>query len=192
MQLTADDRHFSAETMARVAEKSVTLLRDRRKRLPLKRGQVKSALIVAIAPDDQAYEEMHFLAQELEDRGMGVTLRRNISPAELPAVQGEYGLIFYALASRPHRPRGPLGFFGPEADSIWASLTSGAGKSIVVSFGSPYHIDEYCEAADIYVNAYSIEEASQRAVVRALFGEIGFAGHSPVRLGDPDTGGRMH
>jgi len=82
----------------------------------------------------------------------------------------------------PHKPMGPLNFTGEHALAIWWTLTAGVNKCVVVSFGSPYHFNEYFERANIFINAYSPVPMTQRAVVRALLGEIPFQGTSPVTL----------
>ncbi|MGE5551342.1 MAG: glycoside hydrolase family 3 protein, partial [Bacteroidota bacterium] len=47
-ELTAEEMLFTENTAVRVAEGSVTLLRDRRGRLPLKRPEVRNALVIGI------------------------------------------------------------------------------------------------------------------------------------------------
>jgi beta-N-acetylhexosaminidase len=75
-----------------------------------------------------------------------------------------------------------LNFHGLEAESLWAALSSGREKSIIVSFGSPYFFNEYFQAAEVYINTYSCVSATQKALIKALFGEIDFTGVSPVEL----------
>jgi hypothetical protein len=55
-------------------------------------------------------------------------------------------------------------------------------KIIVVSMGSPHLLNEYFERVHTCINAYSYDESTQSAVVRALLGEIPFVGSSPVSL----------
>jgi hypothetical protein len=55
---------------------------------------------------------------------------------------------------------------------------------IVVSLGSPYLLYDM-PWAETYLNTYSPNSYTLRALKRALFGEISFEGVSPVRLEDP-------
>ena len=52
---------------------------------------------------------------------------------------------------------------------------------IAVSFGSPYLVREIPNVAT-YLCAYGIQPVMQRAVVEALFGEIGISGKLPVTI----------
>ncbi len=165
-----------------LAEKSLTLLRDRRGLLPVNPANAGKILVAAITPDNSAFERFSALKSALEARGCAVDAKRNLWFSDIDRAAGEYDLIIYVLERTPHRPMGPLNFWGGEAGGIWSALASGREKSVVVSFGSPYFCAEYFDAADVFVNAYSPVPASQEAFVRALFGEIGFAGKSPVRI----------
>ena len=52
---------------------------------------------------------------------------------------------------------------------------------VVVSFGNPYLLSEFPEA-QAYLLAWSSTEVTQRAVARALFGEIPIQGRTPTRI----------
>jgi beta-N-acetylhexosaminidase len=52
---------------------------------------------------------------------------------------------------------------------------------LVVSFGNPYLLREFPDA-QAYLLGWSGAEVSQRAVVRALFGEIEIQGRTPTRI----------
>ncbi len=60
-------------------------------------------------------------------------------------------------------------------------LMKGVSQSIVVSFGSPYALDDFREA-DILVAAYDTSCAAQDAVFKCISGESPFRGHLPVTL----------
>jgi hypothetical protein len=48
--------------------------------------------------------------------------------------------------------------------------------------GSPYYYKEYFESADTYINAYYFDQATIKAAVAAIYGEIPFEGKSPVSI----------
>ena len=60
-------------------------------------------------------------------------------------------------------------------------------KIIVISFGSPYIGEQYFERVNTYINAYSNDQLTYSAVVKALLGEIPFQGISPVKLSENVT-----
>ena len=55
-------------------------------------------------------------------------------------------------------------------------------KRIAVSYSNPFLTEFYEGVVPLKVNAYSCDTFSQRAVVKALCGEIPFVGKSPVKL----------
>jgi beta-N-acetylhexosaminidase len=182
-KLTDQDCRCVAAAEKDTAEKSLTLLRDRHRQLPLSKDKIKKVLIVGITAHEETFKDFKILKEEFEARGMQVELKRNTgedAPQEM--IGDEFDLIFYAIHNQPHKPMGQLNFFGDQAWGIWWTLTAGVNKCVVVSFGSPYHFNEYFEMANVFINAYSPVPGTQRAVVRALFGEIPFQGTSPVVL----------
>lgn len=171
---------FATRVSIEVAERSLTLVRDERGLLPLAESKPNNVLVVGITSADSDYNDLDTFRQAFQERGIEATLRRNIWYEELVAIEGNYDLIVYAPIVRHHRPMGPLAFFGDQASSCWSALTAGREKSVVVSFGSPYVIEDYFDMAATAINAYSNVPSTHRAVVRALLGEIPFAGRSPV------------
>lgn len=171
---------FATRTSIAVAERSLTVVRDENRLLPLAESKLKSVLVIGITSADSDYNDLDTFRQAFLERGIEATLRRNIWYEELAAIEGNYDLIVYAPIVRHHRPMGPLAFFGDQASSCWSALTAGREKSVVVSFGSPYVIEDYFDMAATAINAYSNVPSTHRAVVRALLGEIPFAGRSPV------------
>ena len=55
-------------------------------------------------------------------------------------------------------------------------------KTIVISLGSPYLMNEYFERVNCCINAYSNNAATHEALIKALTGDIPFQGVSPVNL----------
>lgn len=65
--------------------------------------------------------------------------------------------------------------------AFWRGYALRNKRTVFVSLGDPYKLYEM-PYLRTYVNAYSASDTTQRAVVRALLGEIGFEGKSPVAL----------
>ncbi len=128
------------------------------------------------------YDKLCHLKSVFNNRGVQADMRRNLWQDELERTSDDYDLILFALSRTMHKPIGPLEFWGGEASSIWTSNTSDKDKTVVVSFGTPYSYRYYQESDMTYINAYAPEPIMQEACVKALFGEIPFAGISPVKL----------
>lgn len=180
-----EKRLFIETTSSKVADNSITLIRDANNFLPLTSDIIKTALIVGITPNADHYEQMRLIKDEFEKRGVKTHLQRNIDYETRGWVdiysQG-HDVIVLALSRFPQRPFGAMNFMAPDFYSLWGGLCHGREKTIVVSFGNPYHLNEHFESAKVYVNAYSFVEQSMNAFVKAVFGEIPFSGKSPVNL----------
>lgn len=177
--------------MARtLAEKALTLVRDRKQALPLRAGRDRKILLVGVVPEsrkggDGGFRELEMLRQGLERRGFETTLQRNLLyetqgwDSDAPAV---YDRIVAVIIKTPHNPFGPLQLWDDEAQSAWGINALPKEKLIVVSLGSPYVINEYFERVDTCINGYSHDMSTLEALVRALTGETPFVGTSPVSL----------
>lgn len=177
-----DDVEFYREIEEKITEKSLTLLNNYNDLLPLKKENVKNVFIVGVTPDDGEYEKLCKLKSEFEKYGMNVTMQRNVWTDEIEKAGKEYDLIVFALCRNMHRPIGPLDFWAEEATSIWSSNCSDKTKTVIANFGVPYMYKYYEHSKYTYIDAYSPQGGSVRAVVKAIFGEIGFEGKSPVQL----------
>ncbi len=176
---------FIETTSQRVAENSITLVRNEDNLLSKLTNRPRKALIIGVAPNDMHFQKMSIIKEEFEKRGIAADLQRNID-YETDGWKDTYShgndLVVLALARFPQRPFGAMNFMSPEFFSLWGCLCHGRQKTVVVSFGNPYHLHEHFEASKIYINAYSFVDQCMQAFVRALFGEIPFLGKSPVNL----------
>lgn len=175
------DKLFVRETQIKVAEKSVTLVKDTHGLLPFKKD--KKILLIPITHHTPAFDEARRLKSEFEKRGSTVLYYESGLPEnELEKLVKEVDVVVYALFTRSFKPIGPIDFFAGEAVKVAYSLKSGVNKTVVISFGSPYFEGEYFERSSTYINAYSMLEPSVRACAKALYGEIPFTGFSPVNI----------
>lgn len=169
----------------KVAEKAVTLVCDKKNMLPISPDKYKTILIVGVTPNKQYYEQLETLRSELESKGFDVSLRHNVQYEadgwEDRYSQG-YDLIIWALNRFPQRPFGGMDFFVDECFSIWGALCDRKEDTIVVSLASPYSYNEYFLQANVFINTFSYVKESQKALARALVGEIPFNTFSPVKL----------
>ena len=177
----ADDEFFR-RISENISRESLTLVNDKNKIIPFDKNKIKNIFIVGVTPDDMQYQDMYKLKEEFEKYGFNVHMQRNVWTDEIEKVSDENDLILFALCRTTHRPVGPVDFWGDEATSIWASNCSDKSKTVVVSFGSPYFYKYYNISNVTYINAYSSSGQTVSSVVKAILGEIGFNGKSPVEL----------
>jgi beta-N-acetylhexosaminidase len=173
------------EMSRKVAEGAVTLVCDKKNMLPLSRAKYKSILIVGITPNKQYFAQMETLRSELENKGFEVSLRHNVqyeADGWEDCYSEGYDLIIWALNRFPQRPFGGMSFFQDECFSIWGALCDRKEDTIIVSLASPYCYNEYFLQANVFINTFSFVKESQKALAKALTGEIPFNRDSPVKL----------
>ncbi len=74
-----------------------------------------------------------------------------------------------------------VGFAGPGAQFLGQVLAVNPQKTIVVSLGSPYLIDDFPNIQN-YVCTYSLVTTAETSAVKALFGEVHNKASLPVTL----------
>lgn len=183
---TAEQRQASRETARKVAEASLTLLRQARGQLPLRKEQTPRLLLVVVAPVGLVEGRLRTFAptvDALEARGFQVDLRANLSFYDGGVRESEaYDRILFAFDRHTHEPIGTLQLYETEALTVYTANSLPREKVISISYGDPYVHDVMLPGVETAINAYSDCLATQEAVVRALVGEIGFPGQSPVDL----------
>lgn len=189
--LSDEEKAYVKDVGRRVAEGSVTLLRDEVGNFPLTPDRCKRIAVVAASHWPAAFAEAELLCEELRQRGFEVDYyaepnkifyKEGVGRNE---VMDTYDRIIYATFTRVFRPSGPEDFYGEMCRLTQIALSHAVNKSIIVSFGSPYFMDEYFGRGRTCVNAYSFVSSSVRAFVRAACGETEFAHFSPVKLEHP-------
>lgn len=185
---TALSKNFAqgefAITSQGIADRSVTLLRDLENILPLDATRPLRILLLAIAGDaDSAPAE--YLERELQWRADSLQVVRvdtrysTASLAKVPATE-TYDVIIAALLVRVADRKDSVSL-PPEQIQIVENLFKLPKPVIVACFGSPYLIEKFPQAPT-WIAAFSTADVSQRAVARALFGEIAVGGKIPVSV----------
>lgn len=166
-----------------IAKRSVTLVRDRRNRLPFNKNEVKHVTIIASSHTDYFHKELEHMKAEFERRGTTVTIQRRLqNEPELRKISAQSDLIIYAAYLAGHEPKGMPSFYGEEMNTFTFAFAAGAEKSIGVSLGHPFIHYDTMEQADIFLNIYGRGTACMKAFVEAIYGEIPIVGKSPVKL----------
>jgi len=167
-----------------IADCGVTLLRDSPRLLPLDSTRPTRLLLVAISADpDTGPGEA--LESEIRSRVDSLNVVRadarfcRIETLTLPAPE-TYDIAIAAIFVRVADRKGNVGF--PEDQRAFIERLLANGKpTIVAAFGSPYLIERFA-AAKTWLAAFSTNDVTQRAVGRALFGEVPITGKIPVTV----------
>ena len=173
-----------------VSQKALTLVRDRNQQIPLDPKADKNVLLIKVANEGRKggsgeINALDNFGEELRKRGFEVDTQHNLlyeSQGWTEDVSTQYDKIIVALARRPHAPFGPIQLWDDEAQTAWGVNAMPKDNLIVISFGSPYHINEYFERVNTCINAYANTPMMHQAVTGALLGEFEMTGISPVDL----------
>jgi beta-N-acetylhexosaminidase len=166
-----------------VAERSITLVRDRRGMVPLDSGARVLSVTYADAVDLNAGR---WFDRELGRLGFTVGSFR-VDPQTPPEVYARIAALAdsadVVVVSAYVQPRENVGTVGARGGfpAFVESLSAGGGRVVGVSFGSPYVIGFY-PSAPAYLLAWGGAEVSQRAAARALAGETAITGRLPVSI----------
>ncbi len=126
------------------------------------------------------------LVGELRARGETVTTFRIYPPSGAASYDSARALIrgsprvIFASSVRPIAWRGHVALPDSLARLIQATTTQ--KPTMLVSFGSPYLLNQIPDFQGGYLLAWSDAPAAERAVARALTGEAAIRGRSPVQL----------
>ena len=183
--LSSNEEIDIKSTAQEVANNAVTLLVDEHNEIPLSPKNNKSIAIVNLSQIDRT-PELQYTAKLLEAKGFKVdTLIHNPIFFEWQSKLDffeKYDKVIVAFENRYFNPLGASMLKDKEALGLWTMGMLPQSKIIAISYSNPYYVNFYFDSAPIRINAYSIDEFSQKAVVDALTGDIDFKGTSPVRL----------
>jgi beta-N-acetylhexosaminidase len=177
-----------------IAERSITLLRDRDGVLPLRpgaAGRIGGDRVAVVAPrptdltpaDTSSYVRLR-LADRLREGGLDVDeveIPLDPGPGDIDAVRARLRGIGVAIVGTVDALGHPS-----QAGLIDALLADGIA-TIAVALRTPFDLAAYPGAATA-IATYGIQPPSLEAAADAILGRIAFAGSLPVRLVVPSTG----
>ncbi len=170
-----------------LAERSMTLLRNENKVLPLDLQQAEKTLFIIAAGDDDADQGAVFKAA-IEQRvktARVVKVDKRTTSAEyaqlLSDVKSAETVVVGAFVKRAAL-KGTVALPDEEAEFVRRAISANQ-KTAVIAFGSPYLLQQFPQAKS-YLAAWAVEDVAQTAGVRAIFGETAISGKSPVALPD--------
>jgi beta-N-acetylhexosaminidase len=166
-----------------IAERSITLVRDRAGLLPLRlKPEARIAVIVPKPIDLTPADTSSYVTP-----GLAAALRRyhpNVDEYLIPYApqEAEIAILIDQLRDYNILILGTLNAHASpgQAEFVRQALKLGL-PAVVVALRLPYDLTVFPEA-QTYVCTYSILEPSMQALAKALFGQIKFAGQLPVSI----------
>ena len=167
-----------------VATRSITLLRDRDTVLPVDARWTRRVLSLTYGrPDDLiaggTFDAALASAVEVTDRmRVGPDTPKEVYDS-LKALAGEADLVIVSVYVPPRSGTGEVSVSKDMANFIEA--VGPERPMMVISFGNPYLLAALPESPG-YLIAWGAHEVSQKAAVRALFGQEAISGRLPVSI----------
>ena len=175
----------SAKLRQEVAENALSLVCDNNKMLPLDAEKYKTVTILYSGFGKGIFESLKYMKDEFTKHGAETVniIERWSSKEEAADYGAKSDLLVYVSHIACHQPSGVAGYQGDDFSTFYHT-TAGKqkGKRIGVSFGSPYVYFDYYYDFGCFVNAFNNSEETQRAFVKAIYGEIPFKGTQPFKL----------
>jgi beta-N-acetylhexosaminidase len=173
-----------ADDAQAIADRGITLLRNSENLVPLNASRPLRVLLVSLSADPDAYPSAT-LESEIRWRVDSLKSLRadtqfvNVSTLKLPPADS-YDIAIAALFVRVADRKGNVGF--PDDQRAFVNQVLANGKPcVVIAFGSPYLISTF-PGAKSWIGEFSTNDVSQRAAVRALFGQTAIQGRIPVTV----------
>ncbi len=183
------DKKIGIKAYLDLAEKtfdsSITLAKNERDVVPLSPG-FQNIAVFALSSDPGGYfagrtfvremkmripRAVEFYAEPTTGDNFITEVKDKVKDAEA---------VVIGLFSRLSAGKGSVGLDLRQIQLI-KDLAAGGQRVVVVSFGSPYFLRHFPDV-DVYLCAYRYADESQRAAVKALFGEIDIVGKLPVSI----------
>lgn len=163
-----------------IAEKAITLVRDRGGLVPLARGT--PTLVLTYAPEADIGAGRAFAAEMRAGLGSGTRSQRvnaRTPRAELDSLgQGAVRLVF-STHGRTIEGEGKLAVAPQVAQ--WLDSVAAARPVVMVAFGNPYVIRQFHNIRTC-VLAYGTGPTLESAAARAVTGRAAISGHAPISL----------
>lgn len=182
--LPANHAEYVKTNVTDLANKAVTLIQDKNHDIPLSSEKSKKIFIVNISHNDKR-AELKTMKEELEAHGFEVRVEHDFHLHHWEwkwDSLAQYDKFIVCFENKYFAPIGSPLLKDAEAYSLWAVKNLPKNKIIGVSYSNPYYNTFYLKTTPLLINAYSIDEHMQKAVVRLLLGEIQPTATSPVNL----------
>lgn len=154
-----------------ITDKTITLVKNDRRLLPLAPRSGKSVLLTGAGTDSG-------LAAKLAARGVSV---RSYETGTAPAAARVTRAVALARASDVTVVMTSKGWSSPRQSALVAALLRSGKPVVVVAVNTPYDL-AYFPTAPTYLATYSTSDASMASLAAVLFGELRPTGKLPVSI----------
>jgi len=182
--LTEEENAYFDKINYDIAKSALTLVRNENNMLPFNPENVKNVTIINISPYKPFMNDIEHMKKAFESYGIRVNVMEYVKTKEqLKELSQTEDIIVYACYMSKSRPQG-MSFYGTPEDmsTLFHSLSYGADKTVIASFGQPSIYYNYFESCDAFINAYSPDVGTMRAFVDGVLGKFEFTGKTPVSL----------
>lgn len=174
-----------AEVSKKIAERSITLIRDSADIVPLKLGKGARVAVVLITNQSPERFSLDAFDTVLRDAGVEVTSVRDPGTDAIHdqvAAEG-YDAVVTALYFPVQYAWNTQRIHGPFSRCIMSGfpIAHPDTRAVWISFSNPNHLYEL-PFMDPYIVTYGASPAAQRAAARALLGQIPITGKIPAAL----------
>ncbi len=172
------------ELSQKIADKSIKIVRNEKKILPLKLK--KNAYILMINVLEPHFHgaptglEFNAMRDELQSYGYNVDVMVNVQFDTIQPIMDNYDAILVncKMSSKDYHG-GTLRMGWNQIMTFWRGYVLQHPNFVFTSFGDPYKLYDMPYLKE-YINAFSSSEATQRAVAKVIVGKIEAMGKNPV------------
>jgi len=162
----------------KIADKSIKFVRNFKGILPI--YPKKNAKFLSIEIKDNPATDSSAISNELRARGYEVDVSYGMKHRELAEVMKNYDYLLTSFFFTG-KHGGTMRIGWEHIAVFWRAYVLQHPNLIFASFGDPYKLYDF-PFLRTYVNTFSYTEASQRAFVKTILGEIGECAKNPVAL----------
>lgn len=180
--LTEEENADFDRVLYELAKSAQTLVTNHSGTIPFDPKKVKKAAIIALSPMVNFKNNIPVMVEQFAKYGIETVVLDKIISTTLEPLAAECDIIIYACMIKTGFGAGMPFFDYPELPCLFHSMSYGAAKTVVVSFGHPSVYYNYFENCDMYINTYSADKWAMTAVVDGILGQFPFVGKSPTSL----------
>lgn len=180
--LTPEENADFDRVLYELAKSAQTLVTNANGAIPFDPKKIEKAAIITLSSMESFHRDIPVMTEQFAKYGIETTVVDKITSDSLAKLDAEHDLIIYACMIKTGFAAGMPFFDRPELRSLFHSMSYGAQKSVVVSFGHPSVYYNYFENCDMYINTYSADKWAMTAVVDGILGQFPLVGKSPVSL----------
>lgn len=174
------------EISQEIADKSIKIVRDYNHIFPVKLPKGAKILMLNILEPHFHKEpngtEFSAMRKAFEERGYVVDEMHTAKHKKVQEIMNDYDMICLNCKMSPLDYHGATLRIGWNNIMVfWRGYVLQHPKCVFISYGDPYKLFDVPYQKE-YINAFSFVDASQRAVVKVILGEIPAQGKNPVRL----------